>query len=164
MGYSDGYNKVDNQGKKQGLWISNFEGIRMEVYYKNGLQEGIYKTFYRNGKLNCIGEFQNDNPIGNWFCFDEQGHLLLKVTNIRRNVNEFLNEANIKIMPPYIYNCKYFNKNGNILEEGECISKDVNEASEIFKNGIWKQFNAAGKLEKTTNWRFGRIVLVNKKR
>jgi len=45
-----------------------------------------------------------------------------------------------RFMPTCIYDCKYF-----------------------YKNGIWKQYNAAGKLEKTTNWRFGRIVLVNKK-
>ena len=59
------YNKTDNQGRRQGKWID----------------------FHDNGKTRYTGEFKNNEPIGEFLYYSEDGTLIAK--------NNYLKKSNV---------------------------------------------------------------------
>ena len=47
--------------------------------YKNGLREGIAKTYYENGNLKFEGTFKNGVLDGSWKSYYENGDLMFHV-------------------------------------------------------------------------------------
>ena len=67
----------NEKGNRQGLWISYYEnGTKWsESYYVDGKRDGHSLTFYPNGQVRYIGEYKNDEQVGSWKFYDEEGEL-----------------------------------------------------------------------------------------
>ncbi len=61
--------------KREGLWISYYEsGIKWsESYYIDGKKDGHTVTFFPNGSIRYVGEYDNDEKVGKWTFYDETG-------------------------------------------------------------------------------------------
>jgi antitoxin component YwqK of YwqJK toxin-antitoxin module len=70
--------KNNAEGNREGLWISYYDnGIKWsESYYDNGIKNGHSLTFFPNGGIRYVGEYENDVKIGTWKFYDEAGELL----------------------------------------------------------------------------------------
>lgn len=85
--YENGAVKIignyDDDGERNGLWISYYDnGIKWsESYYLHGLKSGHSITFFPNGKVRYVGEYQEDKMIGTWTFYDEEGNLVKEETH-----------------------------------------------------------------------------------
>lgn len=70
--------KLNDSGRRQGLWLSYYDnGIKWsESYYSNGDRDGHSITFFPNGAIRYVGEYKNDEKVGNWKFYDEEGNLV----------------------------------------------------------------------------------------
>lgn len=68
---------LNKQNERNGLWISYYEnGVKWsESYYEHGLLNGHSVTFFPNGKIRYVGEYINDEKVGEWKFYDEAGEL-----------------------------------------------------------------------------------------
>jgi len=143
----NGISQQTNGNKKNGLYIEN-NGLK-EVYYKQGLKDGIFKTYNRkNGKLSAFGEYENGEKTGTWYYFDEKSHLYLQESQIKKNNYYFRNrDDGVKVKPKYVSYIKTYYSTGYIKEEGFVL---YNEDIEIdfYKIGTWKYYNEQGILTK----------------
>ncbi len=69
-------NKVDQNGKKTGIWIIKEEN-RIDLYkYKNGLKQGKYRSYFENGNLSIKGHFINDEKNSRFVTYTGAHYLL----------------------------------------------------------------------------------------
>ena len=80
------YNKTDNQGRRQGKWVD----------------------FHNNGKIRYTGEFKNNEPIGEFLYYSEEGVLVAK--------NNYIKKSNISETEIYA-------SNGNVIAKGKYQDK-----------------------------------------
>lgn len=97
-------NKKDSQGRKQGMWIQNYEGTENKKYvgkFKDDKPTGLFKFFYetgevfrkvnyesekdafcvmyhKNGKIMAYGNYTNQEKDSTWNYFDADGNLVGK--------------------------------------------------------------------------------------
>ena len=57
------YNNTDSQGRRQGKWID----------------------FHQNGKVRYEGEFENNEPVGTFLYYSEDGVMLAKNTYVKKS-------------------------------------------------------------------------------
>ena len=108
------YNKTDNQGRRQGKWID----------------------FHDNGKTRYTGEFKNNEPIGEFLYYSEEGVLVAK--------NNYLKKSDITETEMYA-------ANGKVIAKGKYINKK--------KHDKWEYFSEEnGALILTENYENGMIV------
>lgn len=50
--------------------------LKLEVDIKNGLKHGTIKEYHPNGKLKLKGQYEDDEPVGKWKYYDEDGEHL----------------------------------------------------------------------------------------
>jgi hypothetical protein len=69
--------KLNENGNREGLWVAYYDnGIKWsESYYMDGIRDGHSLTFYPNGQVRYIGEYKNDEKIGEWKFYNEDGTL-----------------------------------------------------------------------------------------
>lgn len=69
--------KHDENGLRTGLWISYYEnGIKWsESYYIKGKKSGHSLSFFPNGAVRYVGEYLDDQKVGTWKFYDENGEL-----------------------------------------------------------------------------------------
>jgi antitoxin component YwqK of YwqJK toxin-antitoxin module len=69
--------KNDENGLRNGLWIAYYENGKKwsESYYVKGKKSGHSLSFYPNGNVRYVGEYLNDEKIGTWKFYDENGDL-----------------------------------------------------------------------------------------
>ena len=60
------YNKTDKQGRRQGKWIE----------------------YHSNGQIRYKGQFKNNEPVGEFLYYSENGSLFAKNKNLKNNVTE----------------------------------------------------------------------------
>ncbi|MFL5764569.1 MAG: toxin-antitoxin system YwqK family antitoxin [Bacteroidia bacterium] len=67
-------------GKREGLWKSWYEDGKpwSETTFKAGIRNGKTKTWYENGNPRYEGEYTNDNESGKWTYWDESGKEVTK--------------------------------------------------------------------------------------
>jgi antitoxin component YwqK of YwqJK toxin-antitoxin module len=71
--------EIWKNGKLEGLrqtWHRNGQKSSEEIW-KNGKREGLWQTWYANGQKCSEGMFDgtlDDNPVGEWKCWDENGN------------------------------------------------------------------------------------------
>lgn len=70
-------NYDDNQ-ERHGLWVSYYEtGIKWsESNYNHGNKHGHSITFYPTGRIRYVGEYSNDEQVGHWTFYDEDGNVV----------------------------------------------------------------------------------------
>lgn len=63
------------QGVKEGVWKSYYENgeKKEEAKYENGLLEGEYKSYYMNKKLKEEGEYEANQKTGKWIYYYQNG-------------------------------------------------------------------------------------------
>ena len=57
--FSQTINEVDLKGLKQGDWKKTYENgnTKYEGNFKDDIEQGIFKYYYKTGELKCIKEF-----------------------------------------------------------------------------------------------------------
>lgn len=108
------YNKTDNQGRRQGKWVD----------------------FHNNGKIRYTGEFKNNEPIGEFLYYSEEGVLVAK--------NNYIKKSNISETEIYA-------SNGNVIAKGKYQDKKKHEKWEYFSE-------ETGSLILVENYENGMIV------
>lgn len=151
-------NKKDSQGRKQGLWIED-NGLK-EVYYLNGLKNGVYKAYFaKTGKLEVLGWYQQDKPIGDWYYFDETSRIYMLEVNVMENTIHKVNRGDGQIIvPEFMSNYRCFYNSGVIKEEGVALYNESIEFGDFFRIGFWKYYDETGKLIKEENYQQGKIA------
>ncbi len=68
---------LDNEGRRHGAWESYFENGKKNsaTYYTNGLKDGHSIVYHPNGAVYYYGEYKNDEKVGIWKTFHENGEL-----------------------------------------------------------------------------------------
>jgi len=68
---------LNADGTRNGLWISYYDnGTKWsESYYVKGERDGHSLTFFPNGQVRYIGEYQDDEKTGTWKFYDEEGNV-----------------------------------------------------------------------------------------
>jgi antitoxin component YwqK of YwqJK toxin-antitoxin module len=65
-----------NTGRKDGLWVEyDKDQIKSKIGYNDGEYEGIYQTFYLNGKIQFDGQTKNNEFTGLWKMYYMNGSL-----------------------------------------------------------------------------------------
>jgi len=151
---SSDYNKTDNNGKKQGLWVEEIGETRIERYYKDGIRSGIYRQFFA-GNLSILGEYTNDKESGIWYYYD-LGRLTMTFENYAQNYDTITREWDKKrYVPDYKCYYKAYYPNGNIKEEGWVLWNEGEspESDLSIEYGTWKYYNEKGELTKTKEYK-----------
>lgn len=68
----------DEEENRHGLWVSYYEtGLKWsESYYVHGVKNGHSVTFFPNGKIRYVGEYKEDEKVGRWTFYDEEGNVV----------------------------------------------------------------------------------------
>jgi len=146
-------NKIDANGKKQGLWREPEGNGYTEIYYKDGLAHGVYKTYDYPTNLRELGELKEGEYTGNLYFFgDGRGQIPSAVSGIMRNIEK---NTDIIIKCPdreikfkyKTYSEEYHPTSGVLLSEGVELFDHFHE--NVFRYGTWKFYNEKGELIKT---------------
>ena len=130
LGFEEGYNKIFNS-------VSGL--LRYEGNINKGKDEGFWKYFHQNGKIECEGNYIEGKREGLWKYFRETGQL-----EIEKNYIEGKEEGL----------WKSFHENGQLNEEGNYIKGE--------QEGLWKSFHENGQLKKEGVYEEGSGVGVEK--
>ncbi len=91
-------NKQDSLGRKVGYWCEPHEwgdGLIFK-FYKNGKANGLARCYIKSNfeeyYLFAVGQYENDDEIGQWQFFYPDGKIYLIADSLSKNVR-FLNEA-----------------------------------------------------------------------
>ena len=142
------YNLKNEHEKKFGFWIE--DDAEEELYYKNGVRDGIYKRYYSpNGKLLFFGEYKNGHRVGLWYFFHQDGYLILTEKEIAKNTNLTVRrDDGVRIMPANRSYVTEYYSNGMVKDEGLALYDD-DVVIYFFKKGKWKYYKPSGELERT---------------
>ena len=156
LAFSQGENKTDAKGGKQGEW----------------------KKYHKNGMLRYVGSFQNDNPIGEFKYYYDTGKIQAKMNHsgtISYSI-VFYKTGEVKATGKYINQKKdstwvYYDLEGfkNATEYYTMGLKDkvwytyfpngqIAEEKEYkagIENGIWNQYRASGLKKMTATYKNG---------
>lgn len=87
-------NKLDEYGKKTGVWVEN-EKNSISVYkYKNDLRHGKYRSYFENGDLSIKGHYFKGKKNGKFISYTGSYHFI--VFRIKGSVIHFKNGESIK--------------------------------------------------------------------
>lgn len=97
--------------------------------HENGRFNGAYRRFFLKNKLKLKGQYLNDEMVGLWYKYDEQGFLIEEVTFSKNKENgpfkEFFSSGQLSVSGNY--------KNGN-TEDGPLLF--YNEEGKLVKKMI----------------------------
>jgi antitoxin component YwqK of YwqJK toxin-antitoxin module len=70
--------KINNSGQKEGIWTSYFENGKKnsESNFKNGLNDGYSMVWYPNGNVRYFGDYANGKKVGEWTFYNEKGEFV----------------------------------------------------------------------------------------
>lgn len=141
-GYSENQKVEEGNFKdswKEGLWKSYFPNgkLKSEIHYKMGRPIGPYKLYYDNGKLQEAGNWQRTKNTGDFKRYYPNGNIMQEFS---------FTEAGLRTGKQ-----TYYYSNGNLRLEGNWENgKENGLITEYFENGevsSKKQFNN-GQLDK----------------
>ncbi len=139
-------NRKDAKGLKQGLWKTFYDNgkVKEEVTYLNDKKNGYFKKYDETGTLISIEKYINDQAVE----FAEE----LKEYEIRRDYHD---NGKVKIEGSYFNNKpdgirREFDSNG-VITSGYIFSKGILMGEGIFdamgkKQGPWKEYHESGEL------------------
>lgn len=149
-GYTDKINQI-NDKQKNGLWVDTIHNRLQEIYYKNGIESGIFKQYNLKGRLLILGEYCNGKMCGKWYFFENTGHLWFVFKDFAKNTDPVVNEENgKKYVPDYkCYSVSYY-PSGGIRDEGVVLwnEGDTPESDFSVEYGEWKYYDEKGNLTK----------------
>ena len=124
----------------------------MEIYYKNGIESGLYMEFMPSGRLDVVGENKNGQMCGTWYFFDDTGLLWIVLKDFSKNTYSMISEVDGK---KYVYDYKCYSltyyPNGNKQDEGIRLWSEGDDPLSEFSDeyGTWKYYDDAGRLTNT---------------
>jgi hypothetical protein len=62
------------------------DAVNVDYSMKDGMLNGNYIAYYKNGKKKAKGEFRNNNRVGKWYVYDTSGELKIE-RNYRNNLD-----------------------------------------------------------------------------
>ncbi|MGC4036479.1 MAG: hypothetical protein QM764_10990 [Chitinophagaceae bacterium] len=140
----DTLNRVDNNGKKQGPWVSHFDelrgepGFEEEGYYLNDRKEGTWRKYSLQGDLTAMENFRWGNKDGKNVYFTNTSQLL------REESWKAVNPDN-----PYDTIPIYDLNDPTKIVDHKVIKVD----GYTLKHGLWTYYDPmTGKIEKTEKW------------
>ncbi len=144
-------NLLDDEGKKDGLWIDTEYRVRY-IYYSHGVEHGLMWGYYRQNpsQLFFIGEMDHGEMTGTWLYFYDDGHLSFRLDDFN-NSNTLIPKVHryaIKYAPHNCY-CIDYHSNGRIKAEGRWFFFDSPELDDTGEYGLWKYYDEEGNLVKT---------------
>lgn len=143
---NENVNLYDANGLKTGLWIED-NGLK-EIYYKKGKRNGIFRSYSKkSGKLDCLGECLDNQRIGTWYYFHENGHLILIEKDICINHETTTTDFGSEITPKFRSYVVLYYPNGEKKEEGIALYDEDIEI-DYFKSNNWKYYDEFGNLIK----------------
>ncbi|MDD5571571.1 MAG: hypothetical protein PHD97_10535 [Bacteroidales bacterium] len=71
--------QYDEQGLKTGIWKEYYKNGKLsaEYCYKNGKLNGVYKSYHESGGVWCAGNYINDKKEGKFEVFNPDGKIIL---------------------------------------------------------------------------------------
>jgi len=147
-------NKTDKKGQKHGFWIEVDYQYTKEIYYRNGLKNGIVKQYHpKSQKLSYFYEYINDKLTGIWYRFDDIGRINMVLKDFSTNTDTvFLYDDKKYVFPNRAY-CICYYPNGLISNEGILLWNDSPEMDDAREYGEWKFYNEEGKLVRTKEFK-----------
>jgi antitoxin component YwqK of YwqJK toxin-antitoxin module len=138
---------VNASEQRDGLWSTYFENgkLRAKGNYQSDRQNGEWYFYFQDGKTEQIGNFSFGVMDGAWKWFHVTGVPLREEIYLRGKLNGM---------------CVHYSDSGTIIAKGECVEGeregewlinvgDVREEGNFIqglKNGVWKTFYNDGKL------------------
>lgn len=77
--FSQGANKVDDKGRKQGEWVKKHEKSQKVLYkgqFKNDMPVGKFVFYHENGKVKAISKYSNEGQDSYVATYHENGKVL----------------------------------------------------------------------------------------
>lgn len=70
----------NERGDRSGKWVYNYPNGKTwsECDYIDGKREGGSVVFFENGKKRYQGRYKNDQQVGKWLFWNDQGELLFE--------------------------------------------------------------------------------------
>lgn len=128
-------------GKKEGVWRDYYKNgkLKSESNYSEGIKKGVCKEWWETGKLWTEGIYVNDQANGLMKWYNDQGILVASgnMTNGKRDGAWYI--------------C-------DVHSLSNCITANFKMDKKV---GIWKIYHDNGKLWKEQNWANGVIVYQN---
>lgn len=143
------YNKLNAKGKKEGLWIRQWESTR-NVFtrgeYKNGVPHGIWERYYPEGELMQKMNHIQDTTIVDVTHYFPDGKTVMSggryIKKKREGVWKLYNEAGAMLAEESFKDslldggCKYFYPNGKPLKVEQYVRGEKHgDATEYYDNG-----------------------------
>lgn len=148
-GYVDKINQLNNNTKKEGLWIKEDKYHKYFMYYLDGILNGPYYVINTTKNvLSCFGQFLNGEYSGTWYYFGDYGHLMMIQKDFRKNTYIVPKEHNSTIICPHRCYCITYYSNGGIESEGILLWDEDPESDFTFEYGEWKYYDQNGNLTK----------------
>ena len=148
--YVDRINEYNDKGQKDGYWIE--DGFRLvECYYKDGIKDGICKTFSPNRNLTFFSAFKEGLLTGPLYHFGDKGHLILIQDDFTLNDFPITIEGKKQIPPNRCYTIN-FHPNGRAKSEGILLYYEDSMLDNTFEYGEWKYYDESGNLIETKNF------------
>jgi antitoxin component YwqK of YwqJK toxin-antitoxin module len=174
--------QIDEKKKKTGEWIHYYKDftdttetektqIKSVTNYENGLKNGPYKEFYTSGELMFEGDYENDNKIGVWSFYYENGNAksILTYNELSFESKKSFDENN-KIKEELYYDLKKdeteikkYNTDGNISsitikKQDSSYFRKFNNQSELIEEGHRVKNNYDGVRKRYSN---GKLIQLN---
>lgn len=146
-------NSLNKNGLKDGLWIEE-DNLLTEVYYRNGLKNGLFRSYHANGKLYGFGEYKDNIQVGTWYYFDDSSKLMYIEKEIEYNPSaKYVTKNDETFKPIFKSYLTIFYSNGQIKEKGYIIYDEDLQIS-YAKIGKWEYYNDNGKLVSSEDFGF----------
>jgi antitoxin component YwqK of YwqJK toxin-antitoxin module len=132
-------------------YCTEFDGIfKREIYYHNGKKNGIYKVYSHTGSLRYFGEYKDDMKIGIWYYFENDGRLMMILTNFEEG--QFDIPKTSVLLGDYLPHkgyCVDYYPNGMKQDEGILLWDNSPESDFACEYGEWKYYDENGNLTET---------------
>lgn len=105
------------------ILLTSFENINAQNHQnktdKSGRRQGKWIVYHENGNVKYTGEFKNNEPVGEFLYYSENGELVAKNTHIK---NTQISESEMYLNGKLIAKGKYMNQKKH--EQWEYFSED----------------------------------------
>jgi len=155
-----GLNQTDQQGRKQGHWITNYPNgnIRYEGVFRNNHPVGEFKRYYDDKSLNSILIYSTDGRTVNATIYYPNGYICAQgkyIDQLKEGKWKFYSSA----IEGYLLNEEIYSKN---LRNGlslkfftdSTIAEKANYVNDK-REGEWLQYYASGKIFLKSNYSGG---------
>ena len=159
----DTCNRVDTAMKKYGWWQYFYDTLRTEKFleggYVDGQKQGLWKEFYRNGKIKSEITYLNNVPSGTARLYYENGN-----PSEQGTWNSFGWVGEYKSFYPDGQLARELNYGENTLRSG--IQRYYSESGRLMMSGYWEngaaeglvaEYYDSGKPRRETQWIGGRL-------